>query len=795
MQNIKQDLNHSASETELAELGAESLASDFDAAVEEGFVSLLHKEIRPLRTCIADTGKTVSSIAETLYQIQDGINNLCCNVTQMKSKVLSSDNAENLFEDETGQEKDQGDEALELVKDGMPVGEPEHLVQRMVHKLDSALRRRDENLKRAIATLEEDNQHLRREVEMYQARERTSGPGNTELEAKIQEVLDNMEQLRQRTHTGLTPRSQMGSGGMREANKELPPIDGKSVTKHKRRSKSRAKSKSRAQDSAKSSSSGTPKERGLGGKCLRGDAAYQADSSTSSDTEAGGRVGKPVGGMQVDVLHTMVNTAQQDNQLLRQDLLVQKEREAQLVKRNMELEAKLIRALTPRGLSSPKGERESPLGGPLPTEAVVPPIVKKPGLSGSPRHDQEVQVAVQPTREDKACMTDLPPPLTIESPTSSSPSKSESPLKVEEKAGIKVRKSRSKVKVKRGATMQEVTETGEVFGRGCGVDGGTPSPSPSRGEKLEEEKPAEEAASKAEDVTVAEETQASEMESTDATDANKKPVDPVSKAPKSKAKAGSLTRQPVAKEVKVEDTKGKKVKEGDKKSEKMATGGGKENTTGEKKETKKVTIEEKKPAAQKEEGKTKAKSKGKLAATGSSVTHTGDNKLTVNLADTRSKVIEGDDFRVTITSNQDMVSCELSDREEEPGSPRKKIVITPKTPDKKVAGEKRKNEEKKEEVVAAKKSTGKIPIRQQYIKQVMYWSHFEAHCCQYILDLEGRAASASNVPRCSPPDGPDTPATGQVNIVNFQIIYVFLSQKPSFEQPPHDYVYELPNGN
>ena len=91
----------------MAELGAESLASDLDAAVEEGFVSLLHKEIRPLRTCIADTGKTVSSIAETLYQIQDGINNLCCNVTQMKSKVLSSDYTENLFEDDAGQEKDQ----------------------------------------------------------------------------------------------------------------------------------------------------------------------------------------------------------------------------------------------------------------------------------------------------------------------------------------------------------------------------------------------------------------------------------------------------------------------------------------------------------------------------------------------------------------------------------------------------------------------------------------------------------------------------------------------------------------
>lgn len=282
--------NHSASETELAELGAESLASDLDAAVEDGFVTLLHKEIRPLRTCIADTGKTVTSIAETLYQIQDGINNLCCNVTQMKSKVLSSNPTENLFEEE----KDEGEEALELVKDGVPVGEPEHLVQRMVHKLDSALRRRDENLKRAIATLEEDNQHLRREVEMYQAREKTTG--NAELEAKIQEVLDNMEQLQQRASTGLASRSQMESGGSRDVGKELPPIDGKSVTKHKRRSKSRAKSRSRARDSGKSSSSGTPKERSLAGKGARSDAAYHADSSTSSDTDVGGRLGKPAGG-------------------------------------------------------------------------------------------------------------------------------------------------------------------------------------------------------------------------------------------------------------------------------------------------------------------------------------------------------------------------------------------------------------------------------------------------------------------------------------------------------------------
>ena len=709
--------NHSASETELAELGAESLASDLDAAVEDGFVTLLHKEIRPLRTCIADTGKTVTSIAETLYQIQDGINNLCCNVTQMKSKVLSSNPTENLFEEE----KDQGEEALELVKDGVPVGEPEHLVQRMVHKLDSALRRRDENLKRAIATLEEDNQHLRREVEMYQAREKTTG--NTELEAKIQEVLDNMEQLQQRASTGLASRNQMESGGSRDVGKELPPIDGKSVTKHKRRSKSRAKSRSRARDSGKSSSSGTPKERSVAGKGARSDAAYHADSSTSSDTDIGGRLGKPGGGMQVDVLHTMVNTAQQDNQLLRQDLLVQKEREAQLVKRNMELEAKLIRALTPRGLPSPKGERESPLGGPLPTEAVVPPIVKKPGLAESPRQDREVQAAVELVKEDKACMTDLPPPpLTIESPTSSSPSKSESPLKVEEKVelktGAKVRKSRSKVKLKRGPTMQEVTETGEVFGRGSGVDGGTPSPSPSRGEKIDEEKSAQ----GNDDVNEGGEAKNNELGPTDTTNANKKPADPVPKASKPKSKAGPVPRQPVGKEVKVEETKDKKVngKDGDKKT----ADANKENANGEKKEGKRVTIEDsvKKPPAQKDDAKkgVAGKSKGKPLTNGSSVTSTGNNKLTVNLADTRSKVIEGDDFRVTITSNQDMVSCELSDREEEPGSPRKKIVITPKTPDKKVGGEKRKNEEKKEEVVvAAKKATGKIPIRQQYIKQVI----------------------------------------------------------------------------
>ena len=38
-------------------------------------------------------------------------------------------------------------EKLELVRDGVPVGEPELLVERMMRKLDSALRRRDENIR------------------------------------------------------------------------------------------------------------------------------------------------------------------------------------------------------------------------------------------------------------------------------------------------------------------------------------------------------------------------------------------------------------------------------------------------------------------------------------------------------------------------------------------------------------------------------------------------------------------------------------------------------------------------
>ena len=76
---------------------------------------------------------------------------------------------------------------------------------------------------------------------------------------------------------------------------------------------------------------------------------------------------------------------------------------------------------------------------------------------------------------------------------------------------------------------------------------------------------------------------------------------------------------------------------------------------------------------------------------------------------TMSKVIEGDDFKITITSNAELQSCELSDTEGTGNSPKKKIVVTPKTPDKK--------EEKKKVVEKeVKKKNGKIPISKQYMK-------------------------------------------------------------------------------
>ena len=65
-------LLNSASETELAELANESLASDLEGQDFSlaNFGNLLHCEMEPIRTRLDSTGRTVSGIAETLYHIQ-----------------------------------------------------------------------------------------------------------------------------------------------------------------------------------------------------------------------------------------------------------------------------------------------------------------------------------------------------------------------------------------------------------------------------------------------------------------------------------------------------------------------------------------------------------------------------------------------------------------------------------------------------------------------------------------------------------------------------------------------------
>ena len=394
-----------ASEAELAELGNESLASDLDGQDFSlaNFGSLLHHEIEPIRSRLDSTGQTVTGIAETLYQIQDGINNLCCNVTQMKSKVLSNFESENsLFVAGGGPDQGQAgageaktEERLELVKDGVPVGEPEHLVERMMTKLDSALRRRDENMKNVMVSLEEDNKQLRQELELYRRRETGASEQNQVLESKIQEVLDSMERLGKKEKS---PRSE-------HSERELPPLaDGKLPSKFKRRSKSRPK------ESSESSSDNKHKDQTK--LKPRRQNAYENESTSSSESENKEKQSSK-SALKVERLQVMVSNTHSENLALKQDLVEQKEKEAELVRRNLELEAQLVVALSPvNEVVADQGDK---------VEQVMEQQCK------------EVQTSARTSRRSSTVSstvgvnTDLPPPpppLTVQSPSSRSVSQS-----------------------------------------------------------------------------------------------------------------------------------------------------------------------------------------------------------------------------------------------------------------------------------------------------------------------------------------------------------------------------------
>ena len=406
-----------ASEAELAELGNESLASDLDGQDFSlaNFGSLLHHEIEPIRCRLDSTGKTVTGIAETLYQIQDGINNLCCNVTQMKSKVLSSFESENsLFvvggpgqaqcqaeAGEAGETKTE--ERLELVKDGVPVGEPEHLVERMMTKLDSALRRRDENMKNVMVSLEEDNKQLRQELELYRRRETGASEQNQILESKIQEVLDSMERLGKKEKS---PRSE-------HSERELPPLaDGKLPSKFKRRSKSRPKESSR-----ESLSSSDNKHKDQTKLKPRRQNAYENETTSSSESENKERE-KGGSALKVERLQVMVSNTTTENLALKQDLVEQKEKEAELVRRNLELEAQLVVALSPVNevVEQQQGEK---------VEKVEQLCKEVQTSARTSRRSSNVSstTASSSASSTVAVNTELPPPpppLTVQSPSSRS---------------------------------------------------------------------------------------------------------------------------------------------------------------------------------------------------------------------------------------------------------------------------------------------------------------------------------------------------------------------------------------
>ena len=255
----------------------------------------------------------------------------------------------------------------------------------------------------------------------------------------------------------------------------------------------------------------------------------------------------------------------------------------------------------------------------------------------------------------------------------SSPPKSDAPVKEEGslKTKTQVRKSRTRIKTKKVVgSMEEVTEVGEVHGRGHGVDGGTPSPSPSR-----------------------------EKEAVKTQEAAGRPESKAETKPETKPESKPETKS----EVKAE-SKNKTVNGGNNgKQRSVSRPNGKKASS----VPAKSGAVKKEPTSSSKKSLTSEEPKTGKAATGVGKNVTaGDNK--------KSKVIEGDDFRVTITSNADLVSCEMSDTEE-PGSPRKKIIVTPKTPDGKKTEQARQKQE--EAAVAKKGGGGKIPIRSTYIKQ------------------------------------------------------------------------------
>lgn len=212
----------SVSETELLELGNESLISDLDAQQFSGvqLATMIHHEMEPVKESLNSTGQTISGIADTLVNIQTGVDNLCCHVTQMKSKVLSNGEKENeMF--------DGDDNKIEIMKNGKLNGKSDELVDMIMLKLEKVLKIRDDQLDQAIHVLKSDNEHLRKEL-LESRNHDAQIQHNNSIEQQMNELLENMRKLK--------PNSPISSASSIEAKQ-------RETRKKKRRSKSKSSSR------------------------------------------------------------------------------------------------------------------------------------------------------------------------------------------------------------------------------------------------------------------------------------------------------------------------------------------------------------------------------------------------------------------------------------------------------------------------------------------------------------------------------------------------------------------------
>ena len=628
--NGNNDLSHlmrSVSETELLELGNESMMSDLEAhqISPQQLAALMRHEMEPVKQSLHNTDQTITGIAGSLYNIQDGVNSLCCNITQMKAKILSNgENEMSLF--------DMNEDTFEVVKNGLPNGDTDELVDTIMSKLEKILRLRDEQLEDAINQLKDDNSHLKQELELYQFKDTADGMKSNELEMKMQELLESMKVLKNKRIATSTS-SSVNSADTKKS--------GDSRRKLRKRSKSKGKDKN---SSALSNSSR---------KYPREDSSSTDDENCDNKEKMYHDINGPLS-IPIQSLKTFTDTEQQT---------------VTIISDSKEIQTGNL--ITSEASTFTEINSQDAM-----TEMIVEPDIKpEPEVIAEPKACIEPEAINEPKVIQKPKLTNKVKKITKPEVTS--------PVKKPTKS------NKQKRPLRKEATLDEMTESITFLGQGQGADGGASTTLPVtpieevNGEVQADVKVDKEICLKE---VVKEEAKVKEI----AEEINSQPAELVKVT---KGKRGSITGK---QSVKVKDPKTKISPKGREKSVEK-------------------TVKEKNSNGKKNQGPNKAKSKDKKNTNEEKQVNEDANQCSTDpnltpASAVMSKVIEGDDFKITITSNQEMQSCELSDMEDS-GSPKKKIVVTPKTPDKRNPPIK---EQKQDTNVKTK--SGRIPISKQYIK-------------------------------------------------------------------------------